>query len=645
MNFLPDSTILSAGTVFVLTTLLSNFVNNPEYQWPLDYLTSESYCRSSICEQNACLASMSNSLPQFDYIIVGSGPAGSVIAYRLTQQFPDRKVLLIESGGEPLVNSIVPKMWAFNLNTTVAHKYFAEKSFHYSKAFKTGTDCMSGNQIGGSTGMNAMMYHCGNDRDYNDWAGITNDRSWNYENMLPLIKRTQNNQDPKLTYGKCAAYHGTDGPLVVSSSDYDLYEDNLLPILKSIIKEGNIRELEEINCGPPYTGFTHIQSTVNNGERESAARAFLVPIKDFPNFYLMKESFVDKIYFKKQNGNLLVKGVNVLTKQPSCSQITLQAKREVILSAGAYGSPQILLRSGIGRENDLKKCKIPQIIDLPVGYHLSDHFMTLHLFLLPDNQTSTPEGAQAFFSNEGGRFFTQRSGFFTTSGLNHHWFINTKDSNSDYPDVQIIFGLLNQNLPDFDVIFKDKYGFKDEFANPAIEANKHFSIIQVAIVLLHPESEGKISLRHCNDPYSPPIIDANYLSTEKDVETVVSAINILNEFMNSNAAKNAGIRQVIPNLPECDCYPVNSECYSRCYIRFFSQNLWHPTGSCRMGFSSADNVVDSKLKVFGVERSFDTPMLRVADASCLPSMPSGNTQCPVYAIGEKAAEMIISDNF
>ncbi|KAG5683347.1 hypothetical protein PVAND_012633 [Polypedilum vanderplanki] len=332
-------------------------------------------------------------------------------------------------------------MWAFNLNTTVAHNIFAEKSFHYSKAFKTGTDCMSGNQIGGSTGMNAMMYHCGNDRDYNDWAGITNDRSWNYENMLPLIKRTQNNQDPKLTYGKCAAYHGTDGPLVCSSSDYDLYEDNLLPILKSIIKEGNIRELEEINCGPQYTGFTHIQSTVNNGERESAARAFLVPIKDFPNFYLMKESFVDKFISKSK--------MEIFCERRQC------LKPNNLHAAKSHYKPKE--KSGIGRENDLKKCKIPQIIDLPVGYHLSDHFMTLHLFLLPDNQTSTPEGAQAFFSNEGGRFFTQRSGFFTTS------------------DVQIIFGLLNQNLPDFDVIFKDKYGFKDEFANPAIEANKHFS--------------------------------------------------------------------------------------------------------------------------------------------------------------------------
>ncbi|KAG5683412.1 hypothetical protein PVAND_012695 [Polypedilum vanderplanki] len=645
MNFLPDLTTLSPLHVFLLTVLLTNYVEHPSYQWPLDYLTSESYCKSSNCEPNACSATVSDTLPKFDYIIVGSGPAGSTIAYRLTKHFPDRNVLLIEAGAEPSVESIAPKMWAFNLNTSVTHNYFAEISTDYGNAFRNGTDCMCGNQIGGSTGVNAMMYVCGTDKNYNNWAALTYDRSWSYENILPLIKKNQNNQDPKLTSGQCADYHGTDGPLVVTSSDFDVNEDSLWPILKAAVEEKGSRQLDDINCGPPYTGLVNVQSTVNAGERESAARAFLVPIRNNSNFYFMKESFVNKVYFKKENRNLLVKGVSVLTKQPSCKKIILQAKREVILSAGAYGSPQILLRSGIGRERDLRTCNIYQYKDLPVGRYLSDHFLSVHYYLMPGNLTSTIQGAQAYFGNEGGAFIFNHTGYFTTAGFNHNWFINTKDRNSDYPDMQIVFGVLDQNLLDIDVFFKEKLGFKDEFADQLIAANLNYSLIQIANVLLQPKSRGNVKLRDCNNPFAPPIINANYLDDKRDYDTVLRSINIINDFMNSNAVKSAGIRQVDLKIPECDIYKRNSENYNRCYIKYFSQNLWHPTGTCRMGYSSDENVVDSKLRVFGVRKTSRTPMLRVADASVMPLITSGNTQCPVYAIGEKAAATIIDDNY
>jgi choline dehydrogenase len=489
-----------------------------------------------------------------------------------------------------------------------------------------------------------MIYVCGTDRNYDDWAGITGDRSWNYEHMLPLIKKNQNMQDPRLTTGKCAAFHGTTGPLVVTTSDYDANFDSLAPTLRAAIKEKGLKELTEINCGPPYIGFVHAQSTVNNGERESAARAFLVPIRDQPNFYFMQNSFVDKIYLRKHYANLLVDGVSVLTKQDSCQKIKLQAQREVIISAGAYGSPQILLRSGVGRRKDLRRCNINQLKNLPVGRNLADHFITVHFFTFPGNETSTKAGALAFFEEQGVKFNQDQSGFLTTGSFNHHWFVNTRESSSPYPDVQFLFGVFDQNLIDFEPFIRDKVGFKDEFADQLINANKDHSLVMVASTLLQPKSRGSVKLRDCDDPYSPPVINPKYLRNQNDRETSLRAIRMLNDLMNTDAAKKGGIAPLDLVISECDVFERGSDRYNNCFIKYFSQNLWHPSGTCRMGFSEWDNVVDSKLRVFGVKKTFNTPMLRVADASIMPMITSGNTQCPVYAIGEKAAETIIAEN-
>jgi choline dehydrogenase len=411
--------------------------------------------------------------------------------------------------------------------------------------------------------------------------------------------------------------------------------------LRAAAKENAIDELTEINCGAPYTGFVHVQSTVRNGERESAARAFLVPIRDNQNFYFMKESLVDKVLLEKDpEGHLVVKGVSVLTP---CKNIILQAKREVILSAGGYGSPQILLRSGIGRDRDLQKCDIPQLKSLPVGHNLSDHFVTVHFFTMPGNLTSTAEKAKNFFDRHCEQYFSNRTGFFSTAGMNFQWFVNTKDRKSDYPDVQIIFGLIDQNTPDFDVNMKEKFGYKKEFADQLIKANKEQSLVQVLIILLNPESRGNVEIRDCNDPCAPLIINGNYLNNEKDVNTVLNSIEILNDFFNSNEMKNAGIQPLDIDILKCN--NLDSREYNRCYIKHFSHNVWHPTGTCMMGVSAEDSVVDSKLRVFGVKKTEDTPMLRVSDASIMPLITSGNTQCPTYAIGEKAAAMIITDDY
>lgn len=199
-----------------------------------------------------------------------------------------------------------------------------------------------------------MQYVCGTDKNYNDWARITEDSSWNYKNILKFIKKHQNMRDSSLTEGKCAKYHGTDGPLSVSNLGYDA--DMLIPKLRNAAAELGYKELEDINCGPPYTGFVNIRMTSYNGQRESAARAFLVPLNRKNNFYLMKNSYVTNLIFEndERTNKPVLAGVKIKTDHSECRNIVVKASREVILSAGALTTPKILLQSGIGRREDLQ---------------------------------------------------------------------------------------------------------------------------------------------------------------------------------------------------------------------------------------------------------------------------------------------------
>ncbi|KAL7038803.1 hypothetical protein ACKWTF_009698 [Chironomus riparius] len=647
MGFLPDLLSQTVLRSILLWGLYLKLLFSPEYNWPTDYLTRVNSCTISfsfftgfttVCD-NACDLSKANKLPVFDYIIVGSGAAGSLLAYRLTMANPTRKVLLIEAGSDPIIESVPPPLFAFNLNNSAAYTFNAEESPNYGNAYKKGVGCNCGRSVGGSTEINAMMFVCGCDEDYNSWATAAGDSSWNYANVLPYMKKSHSVQDPtgSLLAGNCAAYQGSSGPLIVTNSDSN--SDYITPVMKSATMELNYPQRSSSNCGPPFTGFSNIPMTIYNGQRESAARAFLVPLRTKSNFYFMRNSTVTKVITAQDStGAWVATGVNVITNFTKCPNIVLKAAREVILSAGSYNSPLILQRSGIGKAADLSTCGTPQVSDVPVGKNLMDHIYLTSFWTIPG---FTPNNftASAFFTAEAAKYVNNFSGYFSRlQGINYGGFINTLNSAANCPDVQIVLARYEQNNVDIDLMMNDKWGYKKEYADQIINAAKDYALIQVLAVVLKPQSRGTVNLRSCTDPFAKPIINGNYFNVTDDLDTLVRGMQAVCNIFNTNAAINAGINPLIFNVTECNSYSFCSDDYIRCNAKYFTLNLWHPSGTCKMGTTATDSVVDKRLKVFGVKR------LRVVDASVMPVITAGNTQCPTYTIAEKGADMILADN-
>jgi choline dehydrogenase len=496
-----------------------------------------------------------------------------------------------------------------------------------------------------------MMYVCGNDKDYNGWADSTGDTSWNYQNMLQYIIKHQNMEDKTLTTGTCAPYHGTQGRLRINDVGYD--HDPIIYYLRKAAAELNYTELVDINCGPDvgWHGFVNIRQTISGGQRESAARAFLTPLNNHSNFYFMKNSFVDKVLVTKDSsGNVLVSGVNVVTSISKCKNIQLKAKREVILTAGALSTPKILLNSGIGRQTDLQPCSIPQILDLNVGNNLIDHPISLHFWTVPANPNLSVTSYNLKVIARAFQYVFSNKGYFSNFGaVSYGGFVNTLNRTSKYPDIQYIFYRLEQHMTEIDKVYHEKFGFIPSIANQLVELNKDHAIIQISNILLLPKSRGSVKIRACN-ARANPLIESGYFTDPSDMETMVRGYKALKAFFNSETMKNYGAKEIKIAIPECDALPSDSDDYIRCYIKYMSSNEYHPCSTAKMGnLSDPDAVVDSNLRVIGVKRGITPgvnthPMLRVADASIMPMITSGNTQCPVYTIAEKAAAMILNDN-
>lgn len=470
---------------------------------------------------------------------------------------------------------------------------------------------------GGTTGTNWMLYVCGNDRDYDGWAALGNP-GWDYQSILPYIKESEGNTN-KTTVGD-GTYHGTKGPLTVSNyKDLDPFTSAIQDAYQQIgfppTPDYNSRQ---------YVGFFKVQVTTRGGERCSSYRAFIAPVKRRTNLKIMKNSLVTKVLF---NGTKAI-GVNVQTNDASCRNIQLRATKEVILSAGGLSSPKILLQSGIGRKEDLESFQIPQLVDSAVGYNLQDHvFSFIYIAVKPDlcNNTFLDKVYQSQL------YYLRRQGQLTQFGItNCNGFVNTLNKTAKYPDIQQFFN----RIPKGTARSKFFGGFTDFFLDQIYKASENTDLILVFNTLLNPLSKGTLKLAS-RDPTVNPSVTSGYFSEPKDIDTIVRGINTIQELIESPAMKNVSASFLKFDIPECNQISFPSDDYWKCYIKYLTASEWHFGGTCKMGpDTDSEAVVDPTLKVRGVEH------LRVADASIMPTVPSGNTQCPVYAIGQKAADMI-----
>lgn len=513
-----------------------------------------------------------------------------------------------------------------NPNTRANWGYYAEKSDKASKSMKKGCHWPRGRMLGGSHGYNAMVHVRGNDKDYNQWEKAGNP-TWGWKDVLHYFKKSEGMRVPEVAKSNGGKFHNTEGPLKIDSYH------NTEPLREVVMKGGHelgYKTILDINA-EEYIGLTVIQGTLDGNRRCTTAKAFLIPAKDRPNLYIIKNAHVTKVDF---DDNKRATGIQFIVNN---FKMIANAKKEVILSAGAVGTPHILMLSGIGPKAELDKHNIPQIVDLPVGKNLQDHpYIPFPLKIAKLNSEPASENAflDVLYKWSKNEYGPSGNGVFDILG-----FFNTANKSHPYPDIQTHYNLFKRGenilLPRY---LEELMGYEDGLAKSIIDANQDSDVLFALSILLNPKSAGEIRLRSA-DPFDHPIIDANYFGDEDDLKTLVRGVRLTQEFMKTKIFKEHNVEEIKLNIPECNrVADHSSDEYYECIVRHIVSTLFHAAGTAKMGPANDKTaVVDPRLRVHGVKG------LRVADASIMPNVTSANTNAPTIMIGEKAADLIKED--
>lgn len=510
---------------------------------------------------------MNSTSNTFDYIIVGAGSTGCVIAHRLSANRSIR-VLLLEAGGpdtNPNIHTIntVVSLWG----TEIDWQFFTEPQPGLNNRR---INLIQGKVLGGGSSIHAMMYMRGNAKNFDLWNALGNE-GWSYRDVLPYFKKSEDYEDG------ASEFHGVGGPMPVRKCP------SLSPVavafLDAAMELGYAGPDWDFNGGWQEDGVGLVQfNMTRDHRRSSSATAFLTPICDRPNLTLQTHATATRLLIEANR----VVGVEY---RQNGQIYQARAEQEVILSAGTILSPKLLLLSGIGPAEALRSIGLPVVADLPgVGQNLQDHLRLQVIYQSPQQMPTLDVLAEVAL------------------------FTHTRhDMQAAPPDLQINF---SAGLP--------------QLAPPEFNATGPVSIF--VPVLVQPQSRGEVRLRS-TDPSDSPIIDPHYLEMPTDVAAYQQAIELCRHLAQTKAfaAFNAGEVAPGPN--------ANLEAY----IRTYADTIWHPVGTCKMGRDPMA-VVDPQLRVYGVTG------LRVADASIMPAIPSGNTNASCVMIGEKAADLILQSS-
>lgn len=501
-------------------------------------------------------------------------------------------------------------------------QYYAEKSDKASKSIKKGSYWPRGKLLGGSSAINLMLYIRGNSRDYDYWEELGNP-TWDYKSVLEYFKKSEHLTDSWVNELTDGYYHGTEGVLKVTPFR------NILSI-KTVLYEAafELGHIETMDANAHQTlGFNTALGNTYYGMRCSSATAFLLPAKRRPNFHVIKNAHVTKIEMNEEGKADTVKFMI------DGKQYAAKAKKEIVLSAGAINTPQILILSGIGPEDHLNTLGINTIKDLPVGHNLQDHLIVPYVLAFHKSRAEVQTLEE--LSDWMYMYAMHRVGPLSSIGATDLvGFINTlNNTEGQFPDIQLHYVSFLKQAPKLQ-FFLETLGYDDEIIESVLDASQDAEILICLVTLLNPKSVGKIELRSSN-PFEMPKIFTNYLEEEEDVDTVLRGIRHKQKFLTTKNFEMHEMEEVKLNIPGCSDLEYDSDDYWKCYISHMSTTLYHPVGTAKMGPDSDNEaVVDSQLLVKGVKG------LRVADASIMPKIISGNTNAPTIMIGEKAADFI-----